>query len=570
MAHVHPGEAYRSSNSTGRKPSTADTKGGKSRLPAINGAEPTLNGPLTGSPRGLPSFMQAGNDLGDPTRHRPPSAGTPHRFQRNALTTAPAKAKRPNGLLTRDLGRIPAPSSARGLLSKKNSVDSFANETLGSSVSHSPASFASVELSQPPTPSTRFHSIENTMSPAEDPPVPPPERLESAKITRRLEAALKSPQNVDDASPRSSSHPSPSVRAPGAPAPCTKGLPFEVVEAVQACECQDLKMMKTVGIGTFGVVKLCELKGYPFVLKIMSKSHVTAYKQKDNTFGEQRVLAYLNHPFIVKLYKCFNSQLCIYMMLEYIPGGELFSFLRRERQLSLEISQFYTAQMVLALQYLFSKEIVYRDIKPENLLIDGRGYLVMTDFGFAKQVPTAGKCFTMCGTPEYMAPEVILRQPGYSYPVDWWAVGVLLYEMLVGRSPFQNNDTKKVYRGVLRGKVDYEPVEDPTARDLIRRLLIRDPAKRGVYQGGEQQTQRHRFFRGMDWDRLYLQQTDSPWQPKVKGAFDCDQFEEYSLREETSVLKLLDDTSVEDQIMEGIGQKDGSDWDGFAGCFVNN
>eukprot|EP00656_Telonema_subtile_P001647 TRINITY_DN1071_c0_g2_i7.p3 TRINITY_DN1071_c0_g2~~TRINITY_DN1071_c0_g2_i7.p3 ORF type:complete len:144 (-),score=41.52 TRINITY_DN1071_c0_g2_i7:247-678(-) len=143
--------------------------------------------------------------------------------------------------------------------------------------------------------------------------------------------------------------------------------------------------------------------------------------------------------------------------------------------------------------------------------------------------------------------------------------------MLVGRSPFQNNDTKKVYRGVLRGKVDYEPVVDPTARDLIRRLLIRDPAKRGVYQGGEQQTQRHRFFRGTDWDRLYLQEMDAPFEPQINSAFDTGCFEEYSEREEMNVLKLLGSGNVESQILDRDEEADTEDdWSRFAGCFVNN
>lgn len=352
---------------------------------------------------------------------------------------------------------------------------------------------------------------------------------------------------------------------------CARGLHATLVNAVKAADVGEVRMLRTVGIGTFGVVKLCELHGSPFVLKIMSKSHVIAYKQRDNTFSEKETLAELSHPFIVKLYKTFNSNLCIYMLLQYIPGGELFSFLRRERTLSLSLAQFYTAQMVLALQYLVSKEIVYRDLKPENLLIDARGYVIMTDFGFAKQVPPGDRCFTMCGTPEYMAPEVILRQPGYSHPVDWWAVGVLLYEMLVGRSPFQSNDTKKVYRGVLRGKVDYDPVTDPTARDLIRRLLIRDPEKRGVYQGGELQTQRHRFFRGVDWDRLYLQELDAPYRPVIHNVFDTSCFDEYGEGEEREVLKLLGSENVETQLLhENTTQSSQDEFAGFEGCFVRN
>eukprot|EP00656_Telonema_subtile_P001645 TRINITY_DN1071_c0_g2_i3.p1 TRINITY_DN1071_c0_g2~~TRINITY_DN1071_c0_g2_i3.p1 ORF type:complete len:571 (-),score=92.16 TRINITY_DN1071_c0_g2_i3:247-1959(-) len=570
MAHVHTlqDSPWSPMNSTPRrKASTADPNASR-RFPAISGAEPvhTPNGRVAPMPnRTMAGYMKVAMDIGDASRHqRPPSAGSPHGFPRSAHGTAPAKARRPNGLLTRDLTKMPGPGP-KGSPSPKTSLDdemlpSLPNQSLSPTRPDSLTSFASVEYSQPPTPSTRFHSQPRSTRMYEESDVSPEPSL-TPKSSRRLEAALRSDTSQVSASQASF----------GSSPPCTRGLPPMLVEAVQQCDASSFRILKTVGIGTFGVVKLCELTGHPFVLKIMSKAHVTAYKQKDNTFSEQRVLTHLNHPFIVKLYKSLNSSLCIYMMMQYVPGGELFSFLRREKTLTLKVAQFYTAQMVLALQYLISKEIVYRDIKPENLLIDAKGYLIMTDFGFAKQVEPGGKCFTMCGTPEYMAPEVILRQPGYSFPVDWWAVGVLLYEMLVGRSPFQNNDTKKVYRGVLRGKVDYEPVVDPTARDLIRRLLIRDPAKRGVYQGGEQQTQRHRFFRGTDWDRLYLQEMDAPFEPQINSAFDTGCFEEYSEREEMNVLKLLGSGNVESQILDRDEEADTEDdWSRFAGCFVNN
>jgi len=164
-------------------------------------------------------------------------------------------------------------------------------------------------------------------------------------------------------------------------------------------------------------------------MKVLKKTDVVRLRQVEHVNAERFILARIRHPFIVDLYATFQDNLNIYMLLSYVPGGELFSHLRRAHRFSPDVTRFYLAIIVLALRYLHSYNIIYRDLKPENLLLDQRGYLRITDFGFAKVVDD--RTWTLCGTPEYLAPEII-QSDGHGKAVDWWACGILCYEMLVG------------------------------------------------------------------------------------------------------------------------------------------
>jgi protein kinase A len=166
-----------------------------------------------------------------------------------------------------------------------------------------------------------------------------------------------------------------------------------------------------------------------FAMKVLKKTDVVRLRQVEHVNAERFILARIRHPFIVDLYATFQDNLNIYMLLSYVPGGELFSHLRRAGRFSADVTRFYLAIIVLALRYLHSYNIIYRDLKPENLLLDHRGYLRITDFGFAKVVDD--RTWTLCGTPEYLAPEII-QSDGHGKAVDWWACGILCYEMLVG------------------------------------------------------------------------------------------------------------------------------------------
>lgn len=192
-------------------------------------------------------------------------------------------------------------------------------------------------------------------------------------------------------------------------------------------------------LGSFGRVRLAKNKktGEFYAMKILKKFEIIKTKQVDHVISENSILVEIDHPFLVGLKGFTQDARYLYFLMDYIPGGELFTYLRTEGQLDAEQARFYAAQVTIMFEYMHSKNIIYRDLKPENILIDEEGYLKLTDFGFAKFCE--GKTYTLCGTPEYLAPEVLLNK-GHSKPVDWWTLGILTYEMIAGIDPFNADD----------------------------------------------------------------------------------------------------------------------------------
>merc|ERR1711937_507945 len=200
---------------------------------------------------------------------------------------------------------------------------------------------------------------------------------------------------------------------------------------------------------------------------MLKKAEVVRLQQVEHMLSEKAILEILDHPFIVQLGGSFHDRKFLYMLLEYVVGGEFFTHLRKAGRFDNSTAKFYAAQVAMIFDYLHRQNIIYRDLKPENLLLDNQGYIKITDFGFAKRV--AFKTYTLCGTPEYIAPEVLLNK-GHGKGVDWWTLGILVYEMLAGQPPFVDDDPMGIYQQILAGKISFPRFFDRSAKSLIKKL----------------------------------------------------------------------------------------------------
>nr|XP_020658843.1 cGMP-dependent protein kinase 2 [Pogona vitticeps] len=305
----------------------------------------------------------------------------------------------------------------------------------------------------------------------------------------------------------------------------------QVSQFPSSCPFQNLEIVATLGVGGFGRVELVKVKNenVTFAMKCIKKKHVVDTKQQEHIHSEKRILEEACSPFIVKFYRTFKDTKYVYMLLEACLGGELWSILRDRGSFDDTTTKFCVACVTEAIEYLHSISVIYRDLKPENLILDAQGYIKLVDFGFAKKIGAGQKTWTFCGTPEYVAPEVILNK-GHDFSVDFWSLGILVYELLTGSPPFSGTDQMMTYNLILKGveRLDFPRIITKRPEDLIRRLCRQNPTERlGNLKNGIHDIKRHRWLNGFNWEGLRARKLTSPLKRELSGPMDYSYFDRY-------------------------------------------
>ncbi|XP_028675249.2 ribosomal protein S6 kinase 2 alpha isoform X2 [Erpetoichthys calabaricus] len=307
-------------------------------------------------------------------------------------------------------------------------------------------------------------------------------------------------------------------------------ITHHVKEGSEKADPSHFELLKVLGQGSFGKVFLVRKVTPPdnnqlYAMKVLKKATLKV-RDRVRTKMERDILADVNHPFIVKLHYAFQTEGKLYLILDFLRGGDLFTRLSKEVMFTEEDVKFYLAELALGLDHLHSFGIIYRDLKPENILLDEDGHIKLTDFGLSKEaVDHEKKAYSFCGTVEYMAPEVVNRQ-GHSLSADWWSYGVLMFEMLTGSLPFQGKDRKETMNLILKAKLGMPQFLSAEAQSLLRALFKRNPANRlGSGSDGAEEIKRHPFFSTIDWNKLYRREIKPPFQPAVARPDDTFYFD---------------------------------------------
>ncbi|ELU15117.1 hypothetical protein CAPTEDRAFT_142928, partial [Capitella teleta] len=294
----------------------------------------------------------------------------------------------------------------------------------------------------------------------------------------------------------------------------------------------DFELLKLLGKGGYGKVflvkKTCNKNaGQIFAMKVLKKATIVRNaKDTAHTKAERNILECVRHPFIVDLMYAFQTGGKLYLILEYLCGGELFMQLEREGIFMEDTACFYLAEITLAIEHLHSQGIIYRDLKPENILLDSSGHVKLTDFGLCKESIHEGTMtHTFCGTIEYMAPEILMRS-GHGKAVDWWSLGALMYDMLTGAPPFTAENRKKTIDKILKAKLNLPPYLTNEARALLKKLLKKNVSER-LGSGSEDASpiKAHGFFRHMNWHDVLQKRLDPPFKPTLQDETDVSQFD---------------------------------------------
>ncbi|NXD97226.1 KS6A3 kinase, partial [Chaetorhynchus papuensis] len=295
-------------------------------------------------------------------------------------------------------------------------------------------------------------------------------------------------------------------------------ITHHVKEGHEKADPSQFELLKVLGQGSFGKVFLVKkISGSDarqlYAMKVLKKATLKV-RDRVRTKMERDILVEVNHPFIVKLHYAFQTEGKLYLILDFLRGGDLFTRLSKEVMFTEDDVKFYLAELALALDHLHSLGIIYRDLKPENILLDEEGHIKLTDFGLSKEsIDHEKKAYSFCGTVEYMAPEVVNRR-GHTQSADWWSFGVLMFEMLTGTLPFQGKDRKETMTMILKAKLGMPQFLSLEAQSLLRMLFKRNPANRlGAGPDGVEEIKRHAFFSKIDWNKLYRREIHPPFKP---------------------------------------------------------
>ncbi|XP_056128445.1 protein kinase C epsilon type isoform X1 [Rhinichthys klamathensis goyatoka] len=317
---------------------------------------------------------------------------------------------------------------------------------------------------------------------------------------------------------------------------------------------EDFSFIKVLGKGSFGKVMLAELRGTDevFAVKVLKKDVILQDDDVDCTMTEKRILALARkHPYLTQLYCCFQTKDRLFFVMEYVNGGDLMFQIQRSRKFDEARSRFYAAEVTSALMFLHQNGVIYRDLKLDNILLDAEGHCKLADFGMCKEGILDGiTTTTFCGTPDYIAPE-ILQELEYGPSVDWWALGVLMYEMMAGQPPFEADNEDDLFESILHDDVLYPVWLSKEAVSILKAFMTKSPSKRlgcVVSQGLEEAIKVHPFFKEIDWVLLEQRKIKPPFKPRIKTKRDVNNFDQDFTREEPVL------TPVEDAIIKQINQ----------------
>lgn len=288
---------------------------------------------------------------------------------------------------------------------------------------------------------------------------------------------------------------------------------------VESVHLEDFDVMKVVGQGAFGRVYQVRKKGTSeiYAMKVMRKDKIMEKNHAEYMKAERDILTKIDHPFIVQLRYSFQTKYRLYLVLDFVNGGHLFFQLYHHGLFREDLARIYTAEIVSAVSHLHANGIMHRDLKPENILLDEYGHAMLTDFGLAKEFEENTRSNSMCGTVEYMSPEIVLGK-GHNKAADWWSVGILLFEMLTGKPPFIGGNREKIQQKIVKDKMKLPAFLTSEAHSLLKGLLQKDPSKRlGNGAMGSEEIKHHKWFKPINWKKLDAREILPSFRPEIAG-----------------------------------------------------